>query len=318
MELKTTREALNEIVSLNSVQTYNFKSKQITIDDIDLANSTISPDPSSWSVYEAGKQIDATLENIFTVLLDGRTDTYATVSSGVDFTVIIDMRLKNSKLISGCFVLGDYGAYQITLDIGGTTVNKTSFAFSPSIVEGIKLTIGTKSSGSGFDITYYVTLRDITTYMEGGYVGVYNSSGEVINPATWDVQTSIESYVTQIKTKLDTILNLDLLAFNNSILDLFKPVSNSGEVTAVNNTTGLIVDLDTGGRPFVELYYNVSGSATIEIYGSSDGTTWRKTSELVISSAEEKSVAFNNGFKWFRANCITTGIDVTIEISATR
>jgi len=120
----------------------------------------------------------------------------------------------------------------------------------------------------------------------------------------------------RLLTTPDNPQNLDVAL--STIRDLFTPISGSDSITAGNNTSGVSTSLDIGGRPTVEVYYNVSGAATINIYGSTDGSTWRHTSAITIPAAEENAVIFSNGYKYVKAECITTGIDVTLEISASR
>jgi len=167
---------------------------------------------------------------------------------------------------------------------------------------------------------------------------IKDSAGNVISPAKedgnlakLDVALSTiasEATLSAIKSALSSIgtdkllttpdnpSNLDVAL--STIRDLFSPVSGSDSVTAANNTSGLSVSLNAGGRPTVEVYYNVSDAATINIYGSTDGSTWRYTSSITIPAAEEKAVVFSNGYMHVKAECITTGIDVTLEISASR
>lgn len=125
---------------------------------------------------------------------------------------------------------------------------------------------------------------------------------------------TIDGYVKTVPLDDPPNLNIPL----TYIRDLFSPSYSSSSITSANNTSGLSLSLDIGGRPFVELYYSVSASATINIYGSSNGITWRKTTTMTIPSAEEKGVVFNTGFKYIKVESPTIGIDITFEVSATR
>jgi len=95
------------------------------------------------------------------------------------------------------------------------------------------------------------------------------------------------------------------------------PASASDSVASGDNTAGLTVTLDTEGRPNMELYYSVGGAATIYVEGSTDNSTWRTTDTITTSGADSDALAYVNGYRYVRARCPTTGIDITLEISCT-
>lgn len=96
---------------------------------------------------------------------------------------------------------------------------------------------------------------------------------------------------------------------------LFTNVNNKVSVAAANNTAGVEATLFVDYRSTVEVYVNTSGAADIEVYGSLDASEWFKTFTTSISGGEWSRV-FQNGFPWVKVRVPTTGIDVTIVITA--
>ncbi|MEM3905616.1 MAG: hypothetical protein QXZ17_01915 [Nitrososphaerota archaeon] len=101
------------------------------------------------------------------------------------------------------------------------------------------------------------------------------------------------------------------------IRNMFLPVSSSGSVQQ-GQATGLVVSLDTGGRPYVEVYYSVSGPAVLYVECSTDGTYWYTTDVISTTSASSETIMYINAFRYVRVRCPTTGISITIVISAAR
>lgn len=98
----------------------------------------------------------------------------------------------------------------------------------------------------------------------------------------------------------------------------FEPVSATDSVAAGDNTAGLSVQVTADGRPNMELYYNVGGAATINVYGSNDGSTWRKTDVITTSGADEDTLFYYNAYRYVKVECPTTSIDVTLEVTCSR
>ena len=104
-----------------------------------------------------------------------------------------------------------------------------------------------------------------------------------------------------------------------SVDQAFEPVSASGSVQAEYNTNGLSVVLQTNGRPYVSIYYNVSGSATLNVLVSPDGINWYPYSSVSISSAGSGVInASGVSWKYVQVQVPTTGIDIQIVVSASR
>jgi hypothetical protein len=105
----------------------------------------------------------------------------------------------------------------------------------------------------------------------------------------------------------------------SELLDEFKPVSSSSSITATENITGLIVSLNKGGRPFVSLYYKLGGAGTVYLEASLDGIKWRTVKTYTLStSGEGFDVVQGIAHPYVRLNCPTTGIDVELELVASR
>jgi hypothetical protein len=103
------------------------------------------------------------------------------------------------------------------------------------------------------------------------------------------------------------------------ILDEFKPVSVYGSITAVDNTAGFSLALVKGGRPNVNIYYNLGGAGTIYLKVSIDGVTWRTLKTYTLAEAGEGiDIIQGIAYPYVRLETPTTGIDVVFEIVASR
>lgn len=167
-------------------------------------------------------------------------------------------------------------------------------------------------------------------------VRIADTTDTVINPATKELQQLIlaqldvklsdilgtgSKTITDVDARLSSILaqlDVKLSEFRDSILSLFSPVSASDTIAAASNTSGLEVALDTGGRPYVEVFVSTSDAATIEIYASTDGATWRLIETVTLSSAGTYHDGWFNAYRWVKVKVPTTNIDITIEITASR
>jgi len=70
------------------------------------------------------------------------------------------------------------------------------------------------------------------------------------------------------------------------------------------------------GRSTVEVWVKSSGAADFDVYGSNDGTSWRKTDTISLSAAGEKVVLYQNAFKQIKV-ATSAANDNEIEISTT-
>ena len=102
-----------------------------------------------------------------------------------------------------------------------------------------------------------------------------------------------------------------------SIENAFAPVSTSISVTADENTNGAELHLDVGGRPVVNVAYSTDSIMTLIVEFSNDGVNWFERYNNTVSGSGV--VAFSdNAFRWVRARVPNTGINVYLEISASR
>jgi len=103
------------------------------------------------------------------------------------------------------------------------------------------------------------------------------------------------------------------------LLDELKPVSASGSIDASSNTAGFSITLSKGGRPNVNVYYSLGGVGTVYLKVSRDGSTWRTLKTYSLSGAGEGiDVVQGIAYPYVRLETPTTGIDVTLEIVASR
>ena len=78
------------------------------------------------------------------------------------------------------------------------------------------------------------------------------------------------------------------------------------------------LDLDLKGRKQVEVYVkSINPNVTVNIYGSVDGSTWRKTYTAQTDDNGEYADGFLVGYRYIRVEVVDTGTGtVTIEIAA--
>jgi len=99
------------------------------------------------------------------------------------------------------------------------------------------------------------------------------------------------------------------------------PATASQSLTAIQNTAGLTVTLDAGGRPDKTFFASVGGAATVTVEGSVDGSNWRILSTTVMIGAldifpDDLTIHRMRGYRHVRAKTATVGVAVTFEISA--
>ena len=101
--------------------------------------------------------------------------------------------------------------------------------------------------------------------------------------------------------------------------DSFEPVSNRLHVTEYQNVYGVELSLYKGGRPNVNVYYRVGGSAEVYVEGSIDGSVWRPIRKIEVAEAGEETLVLQGiAFPYVRVRVPTTGVEVELEIVASR
>lgn len=129
---------------------------------------------------------------------------------------------------------------------------------------------------------------------------------------------AVEVKSTPYSPKLDNLDNLDLTltALKDALLAVYEPKSVYNQSTAQALTTVL----DTGqfgGRSQVEIWVKSSASAIFEVFGSRDGTNWRKIEEISLSGAGEKHLGYLNAYRHLKV-ATTAENDNEIEIVTSR
>lgn len=122
----------------------------------------------------------------------------------------------------------------------------------------------------------------------------------------------IDDSVSEVKDSIDNL--------ENSIADkdTFSSVSNTGS----SGDGSLDVTLDTGGRPFVQIYYEVNQDASVLIETSNDENDWREydtfdTSEDDVDTESDEQIPWV-GRQYVRATVEDGDGDLLIDIAASR
>lgn len=82
---------------------------------------------------------------------------------------------------------------------------------------------------------------------------------------------------------------------------LFEPKSAYGSSTGA----AITVDLDTGlygGRTIVEVWVKSSAAATFTVYGSRNGTDYRKIEDIILGGAGEEHRGYQNAYRYIRVS----------------
>ena len=103
------------------------------------------------------------------------------------------------------------------------------------------------------------------------------------------------------------------------LLSELSPVSARGSVTASSNTSGLMVQLNKGGRPYVNVYYALGGPGTVHVEVSLDGSTWRLLDTISLTSPGSGVKIYQGvAYPYVRVWTNLVGADVTFEIVVSR
>jgi len=105
----------------------------------------------------------------------------------------------------------------------------------------------------------------------------------------------------------------------SELLYELKTASNTKSITASENTTGLEVVLFKGGRPNVNAFYSLGGAGNVYVEVSIDGVTWRLLDTISLSASGSGIKTYSSiAYPYVRARTDATGIDVTLELVASR
>jgi len=103
------------------------------------------------------------------------------------------------------------------------------------------------------------------------------------------------------------------------LLSELSPVSATGSVTASSNTSGLTVQLNKGGRPYVNVYYALGAPGTVYVEVSLDGSTWHLLDTISLTSSGSGVKIYQGvAYPYIRVRTSLTGAEVTFEIVASR
>jgi len=116
-----------------------------------------------------------------------------------------------------------------------------------------------------------------------------------------------------VKSDTSGELQVDVL----TLPTIFDVVSASTSVASGDNTAGVELTLDTGGRKLVHWHVKLGDAGEAKVQVSADGTNWYDTANSTsLSSAGDWDDWDFIGFRYVKVVVPTTGIDVTILISA--
>lgn len=161
---------------------------------------------------------------------------------------------------------------------------------------------------------------------------------DIQEPAKTKITESIDNakVTTYTKEVRDRFLSISIDAYGNvgvviseptdeygrvrtSLEDLFKPVGSKVKLTAVENTYGASVSIKSDGRPNINLYYSLGGAGDIYVEVSLDGVNWRVLDTISLTASGEGIRTYTGvAYPYVRARTPTTGIDVELELVASR
>jgi hypothetical protein len=118
----------------------------------------------------------------------------------------------------------------------------------------------------------------------------------------------------------DTAVDQITRAINTSwIIIELAAISATRSVTAGENTSGVSLYLNKGGRPNVNIYYSLSGAGNIYVEVSLDNNTWRQLDMIQLTSSGSGIKTYQGiAYPYIRVRTDATGIDVEFEIVASR
>jgi hypothetical protein len=118
----------------------------------------------------------------------------------------------------------------------------------------------------------------------------------------------------------DTAVDQITRAINTSwIIIELSAISAVKSVTASENTSGVAVYLNKGGRPNVNIYYSLGGAGNIYVEVSLDNNKWRQLDVIQLTSGGSGIKIYQGiAYPYIRARTDATGIDVEFEIVASR
>jgi len=119
----------------------------------------------------------------------------------------------------------------------------------------------------------------------------------------------------------------ELIDIRQEIEEIEQKVAQAEDFGSVSNTGSdpdgdVDLTLDTGGRPFAQVYYETEGDAEIVIETSNDESSWREL-DRIMTSDEDTDAASDEQFPWLgrrylRARAEGASGEVVLDIAASR
>ena len=118
----------------------------------------------------------------------------------------------------------------------------------------------------------------------------------------------------------DTALDQIIRAINTSLVVIeLAAISAVRRVTASENSSGVALVLNKGGRPNVNVYYSLLGAGNVYVEVSLDNSTWRLLDTVALNSAGSGVKIYQGiAYPYVRVRTDATNIDVEFEIVASR
>jgi len=118
----------------------------------------------------------------------------------------------------------------------------------------------------------------------------------------------------------DTALDQIIRAINTSLVVIeLAAISAVRRVTASENSSGVALVLNKGGRPNVNVYYSLGGAGNVYVEVSLDNSTWRLLDTVALNSAGSGVKIYQGiAYPYVRVRTDATNIDVEFEIVASR
>ena len=118
----------------------------------------------------------------------------------------------------------------------------------------------------------------------------------------------------------DTAIDQITRAINTSwIIIELAAISAVKSVTAGENTSGLTVYLNKGGRPNVNIYYSLGGAGNVYVEVSLDNNKWRLLDVIQLTSGGSGIKIYQGiAYPYIRVRTDASGIDAEFEIVASR
>jgi hypothetical protein len=118
----------------------------------------------------------------------------------------------------------------------------------------------------------------------------------------------------------DTALDQITRAINNSwLLIELATLSATRSVSSSENTSGVEIWLNKGGRPNVNIYYSLGGAGAIYVEVSINGNKWRQLDVIRLDSGGSGIKIYQGiAYPYVRVRTNATNIDVEFEIVASR